>query len=71
MDNPSISMGCLALFKIAGNVIAIPISIIRKLCNFILLSIGSVVFFPFFMLVNILQTIESFKFIDGNLKSPV
>lgn len=64
-------MGCLALVKLVGKVINIPFTIARIVGNTLLLSVGSVVYFPFFILVNILQTLESFKFLDGNLKSPM
>jgi hypothetical protein len=67
----SICGALIGVFKLIFSLLSLPLTLMRKTSNFILLTSGSIIFFPLFLLVNVQQRLEYMSILEGNMNSPL
>ena len=60
----------LGFVKIAYGILSIPVGIIARIANVLLLITTSVVLFPLFLLINLLQKLEANRHVEGDMRLP-
>ena len=61
----------LAIAKLIFQILKYPLTVLHLITKFVIELFGSVIFFPLFVVINMMQRIESLRFIEGDMNSPV
>ena len=67
----SVQATLLAIVKLIFKILKYPLTLLHLVIKFAIELFGSILFFPLFVLVNMMQRIESLKILEGDMNSPV